>query len=289
MSTTNSGLDQAFKPESYGRLVDTVIETASTAFNPAVATVLDISSESIRIPLLTSDVDSGWYDELDSITADDPTTDELVVTPKGVKAYTLVSNESVADTQPAIANLIGNSIGRSIAKKIDAAFFSLSAVSKGPQLPMGVTSYSYVDIAVASATFDHVKDGIKLAKDNGAEPTAVIINPSVELTWRKIKTATGYTSYLVQDMPLATEQRAAGYAGFTISGVPVFVNRSVDALTAAWIVDSSQVFTVRRLGTQIVTDKSAAFQQDGTAVRGVARVDFGVTNPAGVIRLYDAE
>ncbi len=85
---------------------------------------------------------SGWYNELDSITEADPTTDELVVTPKGVKAYTLVSNESVADTQPAIANLIGNSIGRSIAKKVDAAFFSLSAVSKGPQLPLGVGAYS---------------------------------------------------------------------------------------------------------------------------------------------------
>ncbi|OSC19868.1 phage major capsid protein [Mycobacterium paraintracellulare] len=114
MSTTNSGLDQAFKPESYGKLVDTVIESNSIAFNPAVASTLNISTESIRIPLLTADVAVDWYGELDTIDAEDPTTDELVVTPKGVKAYSLLSNESVADTQPAIANLIGNSIGRSI-------------------------------------------------------------------------------------------------------------------------------------------------------------------------------
>lgn len=287
MSTTNSGLDQAFKPESYGKLVDTVIESNSIAFNPAVASTLNISTESIRIPLLTGDVSSGWYDELDSISEADPTTDELVVTPKGVKAYTLVSNESVADTQPAIANLIGNSIGRSIAKKIDDAFFSLSAITKGPQLPLGVTAYSYVDIAVASATFDHVLQGIKLAKDHGANPTAVVINPAVELAWRQVKTQTGANSYLVQDQPLADESRRAGYAGFVIGGVPVYVSRSVDALTAAWVVDAAQVFTVRRQVTQIVTDKSAAFQQDGTAVRGVARVDFGITNAAGVVRLFD--
>jgi HK97 family phage major capsid protein len=72
-----------------------------------------------------------------------------------------------------------------------------------------------------------------------------------------------------------------------IGGVPVYVSRSVDAATAAWIVDAAQVFTVRRTNTQIVTDKSAAFQSDGTAIRGVARVDLGITNPAGVVRLFD--
>ncbi|OBK32548.1 hypothetical protein A5658_16055 [Mycobacterium sp. 1245111.1] len=287
MSVTNAALQQAFTPESYGKLVDIVIESNSIAFNPAVATPLPITTESIRIPLLTGDVASGWYSELDIITEDDPETDELVVTPKAVKAYTVVSNESVADTQPAIANLIGNSIGRSISKKVDDAFFSLSAITKGPQLPMGVTVYSYVDIAVASATFDHVLQGIKLAKDNGANPTAVVINPTVELAWRQIKTQTGANSYLVQDQPLSDESRRAGYAGFTIGGVPVYVSRSVDALTAAWIVDATQLFTVRRQGTTVIASKDAAFQSDGTAVRGVARVDFGVTNPAGVVRLFD--
>lgn len=287
MAVKDSTLQQAFTPESYGSLVDKVIESNAVAFNPAVATLLPITTESIRIPLLTGDVASGWYSELDTITEADPTTDELVVTPKGVKAYTLVSNESVSDTQPAIANLIGNSIGRSISKKVDDAFFSLTAITKGPQLPMGVTTYSYVDVAVASATFDHVLQAIKLSKDNGANPTAVIVNPAVELAWRQVKTANGSNSYLVQDAPLADESRRAGYAGFTIGGVPVYVSRSVDALTAAWVVDAAQVFTVRRQGTEIVADKSAAFQSDGTAIRGVARVDFGVTNPAGVVRVFD--
>jgi HK97 family phage major capsid protein len=287
MAVKDSTLQQAFTPEAYGSLVDKVIESNAIAFNPAVATLLPITTESIRIPLLTGDVASGWYSELDTITEADPATDELVVTPKGVKAYTLVSNESVADTQPAIADLIGNSIGRSISKKVDDAFFSLTAVTKGPQLPMGVTSYSYVDVAVASATFDHVLQAIKLAKDNGANPTAVIVNPAVELAWRQVKTASGANSYLVQDQPLADESRRAGYAGFTIGGVPVYVSRSVDALTAAWVVDAAQVFTVRRQGTEVIADKSVAFQSDGTAVRGVARVDFGITNPAGVVRIFD--
>ncbi len=160
-------------------------------------------------------------------------------------------------------------------------------MTKGPQLPLGVVTYSYVDVAVASATFDHVLQAIKLAKDHGANPTAVVINPAVELAWKQIKTATGSNSYLVQDVPLADESRRNGYAGFTIGGVPVYVSRSVDALTAAWIVDAAQVFTVRRQGTEVVADKSAAFQSDGTAVRGVARVDFGITNPAGVVRVFD--
>lgn len=287
MSVTDASLQKAYKPEAYGKLVDTVIESNAVAFNPAVATVLDIPGESIRIPLLTGDVTSGWYSELSPITASDPVTDEIVVTPKATKAYTVISNESAMDTNPKIANVIGNSIGRSLSKQIDAAFFSLTAITDGPQLPIGVTSYSYVDVAVASATFDHIMDAVKLSKDNGADPTAVVINPAVEVQWRKIKTASGAASYLVQDQMLAAEDRRAGYAGFTISGLPVYVSRAVDALTAAWVIDAAQVFTVRRLGTTIESDRSAAFQSDGTAIRGVARVDFGVTNPAGVVRVFD--
>lgn len=286
MSTTNATLASAYTPESYGKLVDKVIETNSVAFNPAVATVVDINTESIRIPLLNADVSANWFNELDLIDGSDPDTDELVVTPKAVKSYSIVSNESAMDSQPAIANLIGNSAGRSISKKIDNALFSLAAVTKGPQLPLGI-SYSTVDIAVASATFDHVLQAIKLSKDNGADPTAVVINPAVELQWRLVKTASGANSYLVQDQLLSDESRKAGYAGFTVGGVPVYVSRSVDALTAAWVVDAAQVFTVRRMGTTVVADKSAAFQSDGVAIRGVARVDFGVTNPLGVVRLFD--
>lgn len=288
MSTTNAALDQAFKPEAYGSLVDSVIESSATAFNKSVASVLRIPGESVRIPLLTADVSAGWYSELDSLVESDPTTDELVVTPKKVSSYTLASNESVMDTSPAIANLIGNSAGRAVAKKIDDALFSLTAITKGPQLTLGTVAYSSVDVAPETMTFDDLHTGIKIAKDEGANPTAIVINPAIELQIRNTKGGTGLNTYLVNDQLLADEQRRSGYAGFSVGGVPVYVSRSVDAATGAWILDAAQVFTVQRMGTTVVADKSAAFQQDGTAIRTVARVDFGITNPAGVVRVYDS-
>ena len=281
MAVTDASLARAFKPEDYGKLIDSVLIDEALAFNPHVATTVRTAAEQIRVPLITADPDSAWLDELDTITPDDPTLSEIVITPKAVKALTIASNESVGDaSNPQVTpTLIGRSLARSIGKKVDSAFLSLSAVTKGPQHPIGTVSYSYVDTGAvtAIANLDYFLQGIKLAKDNGANPTAIVVNPAMELQLRQIKQGTALTSYLLDN---AKET-------FAIGGVPVLVSRNVDALTAAWIVDSSQVISVLRQNTTVVADTSFVFDQDGTAVRAVARWDVGFPNPAGVVRLFD--
>ena len=75
--------------------------------------------------------------------------------------------------------------------------------------------------------------------------------------------------------------------GLTIAGVPVLVSTDV-AAGNAWGLDSSQVLVVQRTGTQITRSVDAAFDYDAVQVRGPARISWGFSNPAGVVRLYDA-
>ena len=74
--------------------------------------------------MLTADPATGWYAENTQITLTDPTTTELVITPKKVAGLTQISTKPQQDTNPAVAEQIGPSLGRSVAKKIDAAFFA---------------------------------------------------------------------------------------------------------------------------------------------------------------------
>jgi hypothetical protein len=55
-----------------------------------------------------------------------------------------------------------------------------------------------------------------------------------------------------------------------------------------WGLDKSQILVVQRKGTTVECSRDAAFDYDAVQVRAVARISFGFSNPAGVVRLYDA-
>ena len=215
------------------------------------------------------------------ITPSDPSTDELVVTPSAVKALVQLSNEAVSDAQnPDVLNMTGNSLARSVGKKVDAALFSLAAVTNGPQHTLGTESYSYVDTGTIGsiANLDYIHDGIKLAADHGAAVTAIVVNPATALQLAKLKVLTsGSNQSLIN----------GSVDGLLIGGAKVVVSPAVDALTFAWLVDASQVFTVQRTGTTVARSTDAAFSADATQVRVTARVAFGIANAAGVVRLFD--
>ena len=70
MATLNSGLQQAWTPEDYGKLVDITVEAKSAAFQ--LGTVVNTSLQTIRFPVLQADPATGWFAENSSITARRP-------------------------------------------------------------------------------------------------------------------------------------------------------------------------------------------------------------------------
>lgn len=86
MAILDSNLAQAWTPEDYGKLIDTVIAAKSIAFQ--AGTVIPTANESFRTPMLTADPSVGWYAENTQISLTDPETNELVVTPKKVAGLT---------------------------------------------------------------------------------------------------------------------------------------------------------------------------------------------------------
>lgn len=278
MAVLNSNLAQAFTPEAYGKLIDTVIAAKSIAFQ--AGTVIQIANETIRFPKWTADPSVAWYAENTQISLTDPSNDELIVTPKKVAGLTQISNEAAADTNPAVANQVGQALGRSIAKKIDAAFFG-NTVSNGPSGLLSLSGINVVDTGTVTLTsLDPFHEAKAAALADGATITHFLLAPDVALTLSKAKQLSSGSNVGLLD--------STGVAdGVTLAGVPVLVSTDV-ASGNAWGVDASQILVVQRTGTTVTTSADAAFDYDAVQVRATARVSFGFANAAGVVRLYDA-
>lgn len=275
MAVLDSNLAQAWTPEDYGKLIDTVIAAKSIAFQ--AGTMISTANESIRFPMLTADPAVGWYAENTQISLTDPTTSELVVTPKKVAGLTQISNEAAADTNPAVADQVGQSLGRAVAKKVDAAFFA-NTTTNGPSGILSLAGIQVVDTGTLTLTsLDPFHTAKSDALNNGATLTHFILAPDVALTLAKAKQGTDLNTGLLDNVA----------DGVTLAGVKVLVSTDV-AAGNAWGVDASQILVVQRTGTTVTRSTEAAFDYDAVQVRATARVGFGFANPAGVVRLYDA-
>lgn len=274
MAVLDSNLAAAWTPESYGKLVDLVIAEKSIAFQ--AGTIVPIETETIRFPLLTADPATGWYAENSQIALTDPTTSELEVKPKKVAGLTQISNEAAADTNPAVAEQVGRGIARSIAKKIDAAYFG-NTVTNGPSGLLSLSGISVIDTGSAIANLDVFHQAKANALVAGANLTHFILAPDVALTLAKTKEGTGSNKSLLDSVS----------DGSALAGVQLLISTDV-AAGNAWGVDASQIMVVQRAGTTVTKSTDAAFSSDAVQVRGVARVAFGFVNAPGIVRLYDA-
>ncbi|AWG51481.1 phage major capsid protein [Mycobacteroides abscessus] len=275
MTVTNATLAQAWTPEDYGRLIDLVLAEKSVAFQ--AGTVVQTGSETVRFPMLTADPATGWYAENTQISLTDPSNSELVITPKKVAGLTQSSNEAAEDSNPAVASVIGSALARSIAKKVDAAFFA-NTTTNGPSGLLSLTGVNVVDTGTLKwESLDPIHQAKHDALADGANLTHLILAPDVALALATAKeTETSFKGLLdnVGD-------------GVSLAGLKLLVSTDV-AAGNAWAVDSSQVIVVQRTGTKIVKSDQAAFDYDGVQIRATARVSWGFANPAGVVRLYDA-
>jgi HK97 family phage major capsid protein len=283
MAVLNSGLDTAWTPEDYGQLIDTVIAEKSVAFR--AGTAISTASETIRFPMLTADPAVAWYAENSEISLADPTTDELVVTPKKVAGLTQISNEAATDSNPAVADQVGRALARSIAKKVDAAFFA-NTTSNGPSGLLSLVGINEIDTDTYPFTsLDPFHQAKAAALADGAEVSVWVLAADVALALSTTKefspgaTFDGISNRGLLDATGVTD-------GTLLAGVPVLVSTDVSAGNA-WGLDASQVIVVQRTGTTVTRSFDAAFAFDAVQVRATARISWGFANPAGVVRIYD--
>jgi HK97 family phage major capsid protein len=281
MIRSNQGA--AWLPEDFGAQLDLVVQAKAVAAR--VCQLFSTAREKVAFPTWVSDPAVGWYNELDEITEADGDSDEVVVTPSKTAGLTLLSNELVNDSDPAIASQVAHALARQISEAIDTAFFA-NTTSKGPN---GLLSLSYTAVdtgtITAVASLDLFIDARFAAEAHGAKISHWLMTPAIAKQLAKIKTATSYqTTILDLARPSAGPETSGD--GLVIAGIPVITSTHVDSSTLAWGIDGTQQRYVSRQGTTVQPFDSIT--NDGKYLRAISRVGLGFLNPAGVVRLYDA-
>jgi HK97 family phage major capsid protein len=272
MSMTSSTTAAAWLPEDFGKMLDLAVQAKSVAAQ--AGTLFPTNKQKVNFPLWVADPAVGWYNELDEITPADGDSDEVVVTPSKTAGLTLVGNETVDDTDPAIADQIAAALANQIAKAIDAAYFG-NTTAKGPDGLLSLASTA-VDTGASLTNLDSFIAGRYAAEAHGAKLTHWLMDPTTAETLSKLKTQSGSNQPLLEFVE----------DGITVAGLPVLTSTDVDAATFAWGVDKSQQRYVLRRGTTV--ERFPSVTNDGTYVRAISRIGLGFLNPAGVVRLYDA-
>ena len=265
----NSNLAGSWLPTDYGQMVDLEVEAKSVAAQ--VSTVVATDRETMAFPLWVSDPEVGFYAENTEIALTDGATDELIVVPRKAAGRTQISNEAVRDSNPAVAEQVGRTLARQIAKSLDAAFFAASTTN-GPD-GLESTSFATVD-SEGFVNLDPFHEAKSTALDLGAEVSHFVLANDVALTLATLKDASGSNRGLLENVADGTR----------IAGIPVIVSSDVPAGTV-WALDKSQIMYVRRTGTEVVTSGDAAFGFDALQVRATSRVGFGFVNPNGIVKI----
>ncbi|MGW5447702.1 phage major capsid protein [Streptomyces asiaticus] len=276
MSMFNSA-NAAILPPEYGKLVIEPMTAASVAMQ--VATVVPTGAAEFHFPRVTSDVTAGWTAEGAAITPSDADTDAYVVTPKKLASLTTLSNELVNDSSPAALQLVGDSIAREMARKLDAAFFG----NLGGSAPAGLESLTGLIVVDSGASYtnaDPFTDAVMEVEASGGNVTSFVTDPATARTLAKLKQASG------SNIPLITPDLTAP-SGRVLLGRPLYVSAAVTAGTV-WAISKADVFIVLRNGVEIAVDKSSAFASDSTQVRGILRASPAFPRLDSIAKIYDA-
>jgi len=274
MAVTNATLAAAWTPNEWGELVDLVLKDRAVAFK--AGTLRQIGKDSINFPMVTGDPSVSWYAENTQISLTDPTTSQLIVTPKKVAGLTQIGNETAEDSEPAVSDQVGYMLARAVGKEIDRCFFA-NTTSNGPS---GLLSLSGINVVDTTDYPFESQDPFTKAKyaalADGAELSVFVLALDVAESLELIKEQDGSNKTLFEGIG----------TGGTLAGIPTLVSPAV-AAGNAWGLDASQISIVQRLGTKVEKDRSVAFSYDATQVRATARIGFGFENPAGVVRIYN--
>jgi HK97 family phage major capsid protein len=274
MSLLDSTAGGILLPEQVGPLIVQPLRQRSTAIQ--VATEIQTLSPTFRLPVVELDAASAWLTEGDDIVPTDPTIGEEVVRPTKVGALVKVSNELANDSSPAATAVVGDGLVRSIARKVDLAFFG-NTTPNGPNGLLSLTDAQTVNAGGAFENFDWAVEAQSKLERVGSTVTAFCASFETVRLLSEIKTFQGDT--ITSNQTLLSDDQTQGAAGptpRTIHGVPL---RSLPEGTIAdgivWALDAAKVYAVIRSDIGVVVDPSFYFGSDSLACRVIMRIGYG--------------
>jgi HK97 family phage major capsid protein len=274
LTTAGSG-SSILTPEQVQTLVVEPLTRTSVAMQ--ISTPVTIDTHTTRFPIVVTDVSSGWTAEGDEIAVTDPTLSELECTPSKLASLTVVSSELIADTNPTALAVVGSSIVRDLAIKLDSAFFG-NTISNGPSGLDSLVGVQHVDGGSTFTNLDAFAAALsKLEQVDSSLTRSFVAHPNTLLALSELKIGTSYNLPLLGPDASSPTKRS-------ILGVPLYWSPFIEE-GLVWLVPQSKSFVVMRSDTSVLTDSSAFFSSDRVAIRATMRVGFAWPHQAAVVHI----
>ncbi|MFC6154046.1 phage major capsid protein [Nocardioides yefusunii] len=272
-----SGGGAAVVPTSWSA---TIIDQARSlsALGQAGATLIPMETKTVEIGRLLSDPTSGFRTEGSTITASDPTFDNVTLTAKTASALTVASLEWFDDSQEG-QQLIEQAISQSIANTIDVAGL-YGGITTGagainlatPPNPRGVLAAlnanrpaNVLGTAAANGTtqtaatfWSEIIDLLFTVQDGNETPTGLLWNSKVARQYAKATATDG--------QPLQVPDAVKAVPSFVTNQIPSYTKGTMTTATDVFAGNWSQLLIGQRLGgikIQILTERYAENGQVG--------------------------
>lgn len=291
----------AFTPEEFANFFLRHLTPQSVGLSSGFRQ-LTTDRDTLSIPKMTDDAVANWTAEAAEITASDPAADSVVAVPRKLAALTIVSNEAVADSMPSISDMIGESLARAMALKLDLGYFEGTGTApqiRGLKNVAGIQTVSMGTNGAALTNLDPIADALGMLREQDALGSAVVMHPR---TWRavtKLKEQTsGNNKPLLADHASSPAGNVGGAARGdsvgSIYGVPVYLTSQISIAetqgtgtnaSSIYMYDALRVISVMRTDGTVEADASAKFTSDQLVIRGKLRADMVVPYPEAVVRI----
>jgi HK97 family phage major capsid protein len=261
------GFGHGITPEQWAAMVLEHLSAQSVVLASG-ATRVDTPYRVVHIPRVKTDGTAAWYSEAETLTAGEPTGDELVLTPKKVAAITTLSNEVVNDSSPSVLDAVGTSMTRAVALQADAGILT----GAGGKAPSGIYNQAGNHVVSATVTIDSLIEAAGKIAAVGGQARAAYLNPADHTKLMLEKDA--------QKRPLLTPDYSGGPSS-TIYGLALWHTPAITAGTAL-VVDPAQIVVAVRQDASVAVSADASFTSDAAICRVIARLDCGVNDPKGL-------
>ena len=183
-----------------GHLVPTplateVIDLARNAMKTQQAGVrtVPMTSNTLKVPRLTSEGTPAWHAENAPITSADMVFDAVTFDAQTLTRLVVLSIELFEDSDPSAEGVIAQSFAAQIALEVDRAVLRGSGTAPEPRGVLnqtGVTLTTHGANGATIANYDFWLDAVGTVRNNNFEPTAFIQAPRSETSLSKLKEAT---------------------------------------------------------------------------------------------------
>jgi HK97 family phage major capsid protein len=241
-----------------------------------------VGTHSYRIPIITEFPNASWVLEGQEVPVSDAATEDLEVVPNKLVGLTSATRESLADSNNAVLDGIGQGLVFDLQCKVDAALFASSGTTvNGPNGIAGLSGISAVDAGTEYENVDAFGDSIYLSAGHNGVISNFVTHPDTAMKLSKIKQygATGSNVPLLQPDP-------ARPSGRQILGVPLQTSPAVDVTNnVVWAIPKKLCYFVIREKAEVETDDSVYFTSQRTAISATIRAAFAFPAPAAVVRI----